>query len=122
MALGGSLSQHLDDHRQPGDRTASTQPLRLEAGSRLARIFGSTQIEANTMHHQAVQSLGRGLRAVAWADDGIIEGIESDAHPWLLMVQFHPEELVGFHQPSQRLFSEFVTACRIASGKLVSSL
>src|SRR5712691_6420820 len=112
VALGGSLIQHLDDHRQPGDRTALTQPLRVEPGSRLARIFGSTRLEANTMHHQAVRALGRGLKAVAWAEDGIVEGVESDEHPWLLMVQFHPEELVGFHEPSQRLFSEFVTACQ----------
>ena len=75
------------------------------------------------MHHQAVRTLGRGLKAVAWAtSDGTIEGVESDEHPWLLMVQFHPEELVRFHQPSQRLFSEFVTACQTASGKLLSSL
>ena len=112
VALGGSLIQHLDDHRQPGDRTTLTQPLRVEPGSRLAGIFGSTRIEANTMHHQAVLALGRGLKAVAWAEDGIVEGVESDEHPWLLMVQFHPEELVGFHEPSQRLFSEFVTACQ----------
>jgi putative glutamine amidotransferase len=122
VALGGSLIQHLDDHRQPGDRTALTQPLRLEAGSRLARIFGSTRIEANTMHHQAVKDIAPGLIATAWAYDGTIEGMESERHPWLLMVQFHPEELVGFHEPSQRLFSEFVTACRTASAKLVSSL
>jgi putative glutamine amidotransferase len=65
------------------------------------------------MHHQAVNVLGRGLKAVAWAtSDGTIEGVESDAHPWLVMVQFHPEELVGFHQPSQRLFGAFVDACR----------
>jgi putative glutamine amidotransferase len=113
VALGGSLIQHLDDHRQPGDRTALTQTLRLSAGSRLAEVFGASEIEVNTMHHQAVKDLGRGLKAVAWAtSDGTIEGVESDEHPWLLMVQFHPEELVEFHQPSQRLFAAFVDACR----------
>jgi putative glutamine amidotransferase len=113
VALGGSLIQHLDDHRQPGDRSALTQTLTLTAGSRLADVFGSTRIEVNTMHHQAVNALGRGLKAVAWAtSDGTIEGLESDEHPWLLMVQFHPEELVGFHEPSQRLFAAFVEACQ----------
>jgi len=113
VALGGTLIQHLDDHRQPGDRTALTQTLTLSPDSRLADIFGSTQIEVNTMHHQAVKTLGRGLKAVAWAtSDGTIEGVESDEHPWLLMVQYHPEELVGYHAPSQRLFAAFVDACR----------
>ncbi|HLZ31156.1 MAG TPA: gamma-glutamyl-gamma-aminobutyrate hydrolase family protein [Chloroflexota bacterium] len=112
VALGGSLIQHLDDHRQPGDRTALTQKLRITPGSRLADVFGATEIEVNTMHHQAVNHVATGLEAVAWSEDGTIEGIESHAHPWLLMVQFHPEELVGFHVPSQRLFSAFVDACR----------
>jgi putative glutamine amidotransferase len=123
VALGGSLIQHLDDHRQPGDRTALTQTLKLRAGSRLAEVFGSAQIEVNTMHHQAVRTLGRGLKAVAWAtSDGTIEGVESDEHPWLLMVQFHPEELVGFHQPSQRLFAAFVDACRARMPPQAASL
>jgi putative glutamine amidotransferase len=112
VAMGGSLIQHLDAHRQPGDRTALTQTLRITPGSRLADVFGSTEIEVNTMHHQAVKEVAPGLEAVAWADDGTIEGLESHDHPWLLMVQYHPEELVGFHAPSQRLFSAFVEACR----------
>src|ERR1700716_1569269 len=83
VALGGSLIQHVDDHRQPGDRTALTQTLTVSPGSRLADIFGTTQVEVNTMHHQAVKALGRGLKAVAWAtSDGTIEGVESAEHPW----------------------------------------
>lgn len=112
VALGGSLIQHLDDHRQPGDRTALTQTLKVTPGSRLADVFGATRIEVNTMHHQAVKEVARGLTAVAWAEDGTIEAMESHDHPWLLMVQFHPEELVDFHAPSQRLFTAFVEACR----------
>jgi putative glutamine amidotransferase len=121
VALGGSLIQHVDDHRQSGDRAALTQQLTLTPGSRLAEIFGSTRIEVNTMHHQAVKDVAPGLTATAWAEDGTIEGLESQQHPWLVMVQFHPEELVRFHQPSQRLFAEFVTACRTGSGKLLRS-
>jgi putative glutamine amidotransferase len=113
VALGGSLIQHVDDHRQPGDRTALTQSLTVSPDSRLAEIFGATRVDVNTMHHQAVKGLGRGLKAVAWAtSDGTIEGVESAEHPWLVMVQYHPEELVGYHAPSQRLFTAFVEACR----------
>jgi gamma-glutamyl-gamma-aminobutyrate hydrolase PuuD len=56
--------------------------------------------------------LGDGLRAVAWSPDGIIEALESTEHPWLVCVQFHPEDLVEAHAPSQRLFDAFVAACR----------
>jgi putative glutamine amidotransferase len=112
VAMGGSLVQHIDDHRQSGDRTVLTQALTVEPGSRLAAVFGSTEIEVNTMHHQAVKDVAEGLVAVAWSADGTIEAMESHTHPWLLMVQYHPEELVGFHQPSQRLFGAFVAACQ----------
>ncbi len=112
VAMGGSLIQHVDDHRQPGDRTALTQNVTVTPGSRLAEVLGATHLNVNHMHHQAVKEVARGLTAVAWATDGTIEGIESRQHSWLLMVQFHPEELVGFHEPSQRLFSAFVDACR----------
>jgi putative glutamine amidotransferase len=115
VAMGGSLIQHLDDHRQSGDRTVLTQRLSVSPGSRLAEVFGSTDVMVNTMHHQAVRDVANGLKAVAWAADGTIEGIESDEsderRPWLLMVQYHPEELFAFHEPSQRLFRAFVKAC-----------
>ncbi|HEV7665828.1 MAG TPA: gamma-glutamyl-gamma-aminobutyrate hydrolase family protein [Chloroflexota bacterium] len=115
VALGGSLVQHVDAHRQPGDRQALTEGLQIEPGSRLADVFGTTQTPVNHMHHQAVREVGQGLKAVAWAPDGTIEGLESldGGHPWLLTVQFHPEELFGFHTPSQRLFEAFVQACRV---------
>jgi putative glutamine amidotransferase len=117
VAMGGTLIQHLDDHRQPGDRTALTQTLALTPGSRLAAVFGATQVEVNTMHHQAVKQVARGLHAVAWSKDGTIEGLESHDHPWLLMVQYHPEELVAFHEPSRRLFAAFVAACQARMGQ-----
>ena len=113
VALGGSLVQHIDDHRQQGSRSALTHALRVEPGSRLADVLGATELNVNTLHHQAVDRLGRGLRAVAWAPDGTVEGLESETHPWLVSVQFHPEELVHFHTPSVRLLSAFVDACRV---------
>ena len=48
----------------------------------------------NSFHHQAVDRLGRGLRAVAWAPDGVIEGIEGDGRALYLGVQWHVETLV----------------------------
>lgn len=112
VALGGSLIQHVEGHRQTGDRTALTQRLTVQPGSRLREVFDADVLDVNTMHHQAVRELGSSLRAVAWSEDGTIEAVESERHPWLLMVQFHPEELVSTHDPSYRLVSAFVEACR----------
>ena len=52
------------------------------------------QYEVNSFHHQVIHELGRGLKAVAWAEDGLIEGIESDVYPNLLAVQWHPENFI----------------------------
>jgi len=85
--------------------------IEVEAGSRLAAIFGQTRFAVNSFHHQAVKDLGRGLHAVGWSPDGVIEALESTEHPWLLAVQFHPENLAATHEPSRRLFESFVAAC-----------
>jgi gamma-glutamyl-gamma-aminobutyrate hydrolase PuuD len=69
--------------------------------------------EVNSMHHQAVKALGRGLRAVAWAPDQIVEGIELDDPARLVLgVQWHPEELVRHSEAARRLFSALVDAAR----------
>jgi gamma-glutamyl-gamma-aminobutyrate hydrolase PuuD len=112
VALGGSLIQHLDGHAPTGPRDQRHHPFRVAPASRLAGVLGSTELEVNSHHHQAVKALGEGLVAVAWAPDGTIEGLERPAARWLLAVQFHPEDLVGEHEASQRLFAAFVSACR----------
>jgi putative glutamine amidotransferase len=117
VALGGSLVQHIDAHRQAEPHGSLSHYIRVEHGSRLADLLGATDLQVNSHHHQAVARLAQGLRAVAWAPDGVIEGVESTVHSWLVTVQFHPEDLVGFHQPSRRLFAEFVEVC--ASRRLV---
>jgi gamma-glutamyl-gamma-aminobutyrate hydrolase PuuD len=114
VALGGSLVQHLDGHAPEGPRELIAHAFQVAPDSRLASVLGSTAVEVNSHHHQAVKTLGRGLVAVAWAPDGTIEGVESPAHRWLLAVQFHPEDLVADHTASQRLFRAFVEACQQA--------
>ena len=112
VALGGSLIQHIEGHHQPGSRSDLAHGLRIAPDSRLAHIMAATDCQVNTHHHQAVGRLAPGLKAVAWADDGTVEGLESVEHPWLLAVQFHPEDLIGFHEQSQRLFGALVEAAK----------
>jgi gamma-glutamyl-gamma-aminobutyrate hydrolase PuuD len=112
VVLGGSLTQHLPRHRGSFRRRTFSHPLEIEHGSRLARVLETTETEVNSFHHQAVNRLGAGLMAVGWAPDGTVEALESSHHPWLVTVQFHPEELISTHLPSQRLFAAFIAACR----------
>ena len=119
VATGGSLVQDLPStgthHRQSTKRDDLSHDVEVAPDSRLAAIFGATRFQVNSFHHQGVDALGEGLRPVAWSPDGVVEAFESTRHPWLLAVQFHPEDLVREHTPSQRLFSAFVAACRSAA-------
>ncbi|MFN8523697.1 MAG: gamma-glutamyl-gamma-aminobutyrate hydrolase family protein [Chloroflexota bacterium] len=117
VALGGTLVQDLPSagvaHPQSGaQRDRLAHGMWLAEDSRLAEILGADRFEVNSHHHQAVQDLGRGLRAVGWATDGVIEALESEEHRWVMCVQFHPEDLVGFHEPSRRIFAAFIEACQ----------
>ena len=111
VALGGSLVQHVDGHRQRASRDRAGHHLRVQPGSRLADALGASELEVNSFHHQVVARLGDGLQAVAWSPDGMVEGLESTRHPWLVCVQYHPEDLLDAHAPSRRLLEAFVSAC-----------
>lgn len=106
VVLGGDLHVHLPDvvgeevlHRLP-TRKPVLHRVRLAPDSALAAIYGGSEIETVSWHHQAVSRLGRGLTPTAWADDGTIEGVSLEGADWLLAVQWHPEmraeELVLF--------------------------
>jgi putative glutamine amidotransferase len=101
VVLGGDLHVHLPDvvgeevlHRLP-TRKPVLHRVRLAAGSALARIYGALEIDTISWHHQAVNRLGAGLVATAWAEDGTIEGLCLEGADWLLAVQWHPEMQAG---------------------------
>jgi putative glutamine amidotransferase len=115
VVCGGTLHVHLPDHygervahRTP-PRDTSVHPVRIDADSRLARILGTTHAQVRSWHHQAIDTLGDGLRPVAWAEDGVIEAVEHVEHPWCIGVQWHPEmQLDDVGQ--QRIFRALIGA------------
>jgi putative glutamine amidotransferase len=118
VAAGGSLYQDIGlalegalIHWQDGARDSLVHPIAVARDSRLAAIFGATDLYVNSMHHQAVADLAPGFRGVARAPDGVLEALEHETHPFALAVQFHPEELIRHHAPSLRLFAAFIAAC-----------
>jgi len=111
VARGGTLHQHLDDHRQTEPGTQVTHSVTIEAGSRLAELMGQTEAQVNSFHHQAIDRLGDGLRPVAWAQDGLIEGIEDPDRDFVVGVQWHAETLT--HRPEHAaLFEGLVRLAR----------
>jgi putative glutamine amidotransferase len=124
VAFGGTLWQDIPSQRPGGiphnaksPRDHRSHPVLLTPGSRAARALGAERIEVNTFHHQSIKDLADGFAITGRAPDDEIEAIESvgDA-PWLLAVQWHPEE---FHHhdaaPDHGLFGAFVQAIRGAA-------
>jgi putative glutamine amidotransferase len=118
VALGGSLYQDVATdpgtqiaHSQQTPRDQPSHKVTVAPDSRLAETLGADEVEVNSMHHQAVKTLGAGLTAVAWAPDQILEGIEMrDASRIVIGVQWHPEELAAHSEPARRLFAALVTS------------
>jgi putative glutamine amidotransferase len=113
VAFGGTLVQHLPDgdglleHRNEAKQ--AIHGLRVEPGSRLAEALGRVEAEGLSHHHQGLDRLGEGFRPVAWAPDGLVEGIERD-QGWTVGVLWHPESTAGADPVQHRLLCGFVAA------------
>ena len=107
--LGGTLHVHLPDvvgesvlHRAP-PRDPISHGIQVAADSELAKVIGE-QVHTASWHHQAIHQLGKGLKAVAWAPDGVIEAVELEGRQDLLAVQWHPEITAAEDDGQQRMF------------------
>ena len=120
VALGGSLYQDLR-HQQVTTvehsdadgraRNALLHRVRLDPDSRLAQLIDETNIEVNSLHHQAVKAIAPPLRVTGRSDDGVIESLESDDRRFLIAVQWHPEEIDSIPWV-RRLFEGFARAAQ----------
>jgi putative glutamine amidotransferase len=95
VALGGTLVQHLPDvtgtqPHQLGAGLYAEREVRTAPGSALDRILGTTAT-VDCHHHQALDRIAPGLTPSAWAEDGVVEGVEADGRRLCLGVQWHPE-------------------------------
>ena len=121
VALGGSLYQDIEA-QVPGagkhdwypgyPRDHRPHAVIITAGTRLARIVGSTEQAVNSLHHQAIKDVAPGLTITARATDGVVEAVEATEHPFVVAVQWHPEELAPADPRAQALFDALVAACR----------
>ena len=93
VALGGTLVQHVDDHMRVDLYNQAAHSVDIDPKSRLATILGTEAVGVNSLHHQVIDRLGRGVRAVAHNHEGQVEAIEIDGAPAVLGVQWHPELL-----------------------------
>jgi putative glutamine amidotransferase len=110
VAFGGTLFPHLGGHRNPQPDAFAHKIEWTEDGKLRRAMEGFDRV--NTSHHQAVDRLARGFKVVARSPEGIVEAVELPNARFYCGVQFHPERLVKKAHQFQKLFREFVKACR----------
>ncbi len=114
---GGTLFQHLvQSPRHRKNETPKSQPVhsvRIEQQSNLAGMIGTHDARVNSRHHQAVDRIGRGLVVSATdPEDGVIEAVEDPARPFIIGVQWHPEDQAPTDPIQRKLFEAFAAICR----------
>lgn len=89
--FGGTLHQDLPPHAEFDKPDVHVHEVGFDDGSVVGGLYGG-DVKVNSLHHQAIDQVGTGIKVVGTADDGTIEAIESDEMN-LLGVQWHPEML-----------------------------
>lgn len=121
VVLGGTLHPDIASFYAEVPHIRSILPrkrIRVRPGSRLAGILGTESTRVNALHHQAVDTLGEGLEAVAWERAGLIQALEHPDAPFLVGVQWHPEFLP--QHPRQRRLVRRLVACARDSGACIA--
>ena len=122
VAFGGTLVQHLHDGDGDGqvvhrdEVKQAMHGVEVEQASRLAEALGQLQAQCRSHHHQGLDRIGDGFRPVAWAPDGLVEGIERD-QGWTVGVLWHPESTAAADPVQRRLLKAFVTAAASRRGQ-----
>ncbi len=107
VSRGGTL---VTDMATPHRNVVSELDLRDD--SRLRSAIDVTTMTISCFHHQALRTIGDGLRATAWAEDGTIEAVELAAgdEQWFLGLQWHPEDTAAADSRQAQIFRAFVGA------------
>lgn len=123
VSMGGTLVQDVDSlvpdaaqHRQQKEslhHEERPQSAQLAPGDHpLREIVDTDTLEINTFHHQGIDELATGLRALATTDDGVIEAVHAPDMTFGLAVQWHPELLHHRYDEHAAIFRAFVQAAR----------
>ena len=127
-AAGGTLHLSLTEltkqnHKQDSSDDQVCHEIVLEPNALIATLLGVNTIGVNSIHRQAVAELAPGFRAVAYADNQIIEAYESERHTFVMGCQFHPESLMLSDARFARVYEAFVeAAAKFSFRKVVTSI
>ncbi len=114
VARGGRLIQDLDGHRAErvdGSWVSKTHLIYLTPGAKAAAVIGSAGFfRVNSRPHQGLREAQRSPRLMTIAysvEDGLIEGLESPEHSWVIGLQCHPERQDEVPRSFANLFAAF---------------
>jgi len=117
VALGGSLYQDIPEqlplskvkHYDFSGIKENRHDIDIVKNTLLHGVFNQEKISTNSIHHQAVKTLGDRLHASSFSEDGVIESLEMkpEDHPFCIGVQWHPE-LINEDKSSEALFKNFI--------------
>jgi putative glutamine amidotransferase len=85
-------------------------PIAIEPGSRLHAALGVEEIEVDSFHHQALDSVASELTVVARAPDGVVEAVELGGDAYVLAVQWELQEEWRVDRRFLEPFAQFVAA------------
>lgn len=116
VCFGGTLTQDIRKMQQEKHfdilrKSSGSHHVKLDSRSQLAAILGSDIAFVNSLHHQAVDRVGSGLRAIAKSEDGFVEALEIADYDFGFAVQWHPEHMQQ-DKAQQNLIAAFVQSCR----------
>lgn len=116
---GGTLYQDLPtqfdspiNHHMNKPYDSACHEVVVQENTPLADAIGAGTFGVNSMHHQAVRTLGTDLAVMAVSEDGLTEGIYVPDKRFIWGVQWHPEYDYQTNDASRKIFSAFADACR----------
>ncbi|UYM04913.1 gamma-glutamyl-gamma-aminobutyrate hydrolase family protein [Solicola gregarius] len=114
VAAGGTLYPDIADptlhHGVAPEPMFLDETVTLVDRSWVGDLYGTERLVVRSGHHQAIRDVAPGLRAVAWAGDGIVEGVQAD-DGWCVGVQWHPEDTDGPAEDAETIIKSFVGVC-----------
>ena len=127
VAFGGKLIQDLPGHKPEkidGKWKSTYHTIYIAPGAKAAPVIGMAGLfKVNSLHHQGLKEAQRAPRLMTTAyevEEGLIEGLESPEHSWVIGFQCHPERqdevptlfgnlFLGLKERAETFIAEFAT-------------